>query len=321
MDKYDELIAKFKAIKEELNKDNTPINPGVVNALGGAFHKDESKFKEVQHKIEGQGHSKDSAARITAAIGRKEIGQKAMTARSVAARKSDEKGGAQCDHCGNSIAAADIKPATPSGDTICDNCHDKHGIGKSDDKEDIKLAEEIEDKVLAHMKRNKKDEKAEGHDLDIDKKEHQEGIHPKMSTTWVRKSADESLMCSENGQWKLDKAEPKAKAKKPADPKDDATADPAADAGAPPAATAAPDAAKAAPVAKPIKKDEADESPYTKRNRQIQGYKNQTNDALADQRAQRKPFDYSNHVTPATPNSKIGQPSRPWVPNAPKIKY
>lgn len=70
---------------------NNPINSGVVGGMQGAFGKEESKFKEVQHKIEGQGHSAESAAKITAAIGRKEIGQKAMTERSVAARKSDHR--------------------------------------------------------------------------------------------------------------------------------------------------------------------------------------------------------------------------------------
>jgi hypothetical protein len=125
---------------------NMPINSGVVNALGSAF-KAESKFKEVQHKIEGEGHGKESAAKITAAIGRKSIGQEEMTRRSEEARKSD-------------------------------------------DKEDVKLAEEIEDKVLSHMKRNKKEEKKEGHDL-----------------KWMHKNPEENLSCSEHGQWKLGKAE------------------------------------------------------------------------------------------------------------------
>jgi hypothetical protein len=43
-----------------------------------------SDFKKLQHKIEGQGHSKESAGAITASIGRKDIGQKEMTARSKA---------------------------------------------------------------------------------------------------------------------------------------------------------------------------------------------------------------------------------------------
>jgi len=50
----------------------------------GQWSLDKSAFKTLQHKIEGQGHSKDSAAAITASIGRKEIGQKEMTARSKA---------------------------------------------------------------------------------------------------------------------------------------------------------------------------------------------------------------------------------------------
>jgi hypothetical protein len=251
MDKYDSLIARYKAINEELKKDNTPIPQGVVNGLGGAFGKEESKFKEVQHKIEGEGHSKESAAKITAAIGRKEIGQKAMTERSVAARKSD----------------MDKRDANHGEDCDCHAC-----IAKS--------------KPVKH-----------------------EGVRHVASTTWIRKNAEESLMCSDNGQWKLDKGIGGKIL--------GAIKDGFAGAGAAAAGVAPP---KPAPVVKPVKKDEADESPYTKRNRQIQGYKNQTNDALANQRAQRKPFDYSNHVTPATPNSKIGQPSRPWVPNAPKIK-
>jgi len=51
---------------------------------------EKSAFKTLQHKIEGQGHSKDSAAAITASIGRKEIGQKEMTARSKAGMHKDE---------------------------------------------------------------------------------------------------------------------------------------------------------------------------------------------------------------------------------------
>jgi len=88
MDKLDKLISNFKAIKEELAKNVNGLYATPGN--GSEMAMSESKFKEVQHKIEGQGHSADSAARITAAIGRKEIGQKAMTARSVAARKSED---------------------------------------------------------------------------------------------------------------------------------------------------------------------------------------------------------------------------------------
>lgn len=51
----------------------------------GQWSLEKSKFKTLQHKIESQGHSPESAAAITASIGRKEIGQKEMTARSKAA--------------------------------------------------------------------------------------------------------------------------------------------------------------------------------------------------------------------------------------------
>ena len=50
----------------------------------GQWKLDKSAFKTLQHKIERQGHSKESAGAITASIGRKEIGQKEMTARSKA---------------------------------------------------------------------------------------------------------------------------------------------------------------------------------------------------------------------------------------------
>ncbi len=50
----------------------------------GQWRMEKSAFKTLQHKIEGQGHSADSAAAITASIGRKELGQKEMTARSKA---------------------------------------------------------------------------------------------------------------------------------------------------------------------------------------------------------------------------------------------
>lgn len=50
---------------------------------------DKSAFKDLQHKIEHEGHSKDSAAAITASIGRKSIGEKAMEERSKEARKNE----------------------------------------------------------------------------------------------------------------------------------------------------------------------------------------------------------------------------------------
>jgi hypothetical protein len=50
----------------------------------GQWKLDKSAFKTLQHKIEREGHSKESAGAITAAIGRKELGQKEMTARSKA---------------------------------------------------------------------------------------------------------------------------------------------------------------------------------------------------------------------------------------------
>jgi hypothetical protein len=51
----------------------------------GQWSLGKSAFKTLQHKIERQGHSPESAAAITASIGRKEVGQKEMTARSKAA--------------------------------------------------------------------------------------------------------------------------------------------------------------------------------------------------------------------------------------------
>jgi hypothetical protein len=51
---------------------------------------EKSAFKRLQHKIEGEGHSKESAGAITAAIGRKELGQKEMTARSKAGMHKED---------------------------------------------------------------------------------------------------------------------------------------------------------------------------------------------------------------------------------------
>jgi hypothetical protein len=141
MTKVDQLIAKFKEFKEELNKginasyapqpnmsmskdatkqygkaqnattgtsggensiyknvvapmNMTEASPAGIDMMAmsetlktdknGQWKIEKSAFKTLQHKIEGQGHSKDSAAAITASIGRKEIGQKEMTARSKA---------------------------------------------------------------------------------------------------------------------------------------------------------------------------------------------------------------------------------------------
>jgi hypothetical protein len=139
MTKVDELIAKFKEFKEELNKGSTNAScapepnatSGTSGGEGGMYRSeaidkncvgpmnmsehdvnktnspagqdmmamstdvikfdkngqwslDKSAFKALQHKIEREGHGKDSAAAITASIGRKEIGQKEMTARSKA---------------------------------------------------------------------------------------------------------------------------------------------------------------------------------------------------------------------------------------------
>ena len=50
----------------------------------GQWRIEKSAFKTLQHKIEREGHSKESAGAITASIGRKELGQKEMTARSKA---------------------------------------------------------------------------------------------------------------------------------------------------------------------------------------------------------------------------------------------
>jgi hypothetical protein len=50
----------------------------------GQWSLNKSAFKTLQGKIEREGHSKESAGAITASIGRKELGQKEMTARSKA---------------------------------------------------------------------------------------------------------------------------------------------------------------------------------------------------------------------------------------------
>lgn len=57
---------------------------GLTFSKNGQWSLNKSAFKDLQHKIERQGKSKESAAAITASIGRKEIGQKEMTARSKA---------------------------------------------------------------------------------------------------------------------------------------------------------------------------------------------------------------------------------------------
>ena len=56
----------------------------------GQWSLDKSAFKKLQHKIEEEGHSKESAGAITASIGRKAIGEKAMEERSKAGMKKEE---------------------------------------------------------------------------------------------------------------------------------------------------------------------------------------------------------------------------------------
>lgn len=50
-----------------------------------------SKFNKLVGKLEKQGNSADSSRRIAAAQGRKELGQKEMTRRSVEGRKKADK--------------------------------------------------------------------------------------------------------------------------------------------------------------------------------------------------------------------------------------
>lgn len=109
MANIDELIARFKEIKEELNKSdvNTSCDSGDMNMSkdgedimemsevvkyekNGQWKLDKSAFKTLEHKIEAQGHSKESAGAITASIGRKAIGEKAMESRSKAAMHKEE---------------------------------------------------------------------------------------------------------------------------------------------------------------------------------------------------------------------------------------
>lgn len=65
---------------------SAPVNKEEVIKFdkNGQWSLDKSAFKTLEHKIERQGHSKESAGAITASIGRKELGQKEMTARSKA---------------------------------------------------------------------------------------------------------------------------------------------------------------------------------------------------------------------------------------------
>lgn len=51
---------------------------------------EKSAFKKLQHKIEHEGHSAESAAAITASIGRKKLGEAEMERRSKEARKSED---------------------------------------------------------------------------------------------------------------------------------------------------------------------------------------------------------------------------------------
>lgn len=111
MANIDDLITRFKEIKEELVKNgvNESCGSGEMNVAkdggmdtmemseevvkfdkNGQWKMEKSAFKTLQHKIEHEGHSKDSAAAITASIGRKAIGEKAMEARSKAAMSKDE---------------------------------------------------------------------------------------------------------------------------------------------------------------------------------------------------------------------------------------
>ena len=132
MTKVDQLIEKFKEFKEELNKGiNMSYAPAPNNAMqkqgvapmadtmamseetikadaNGQWRIEKSAFKTLQHKIERQGHSKDSAAAITASIGRKELGQKEMTARSKAGmHKVDPEENVNIPHPQNKAKMAD----------------------------------------------------------------------------------------------------------------------------------------------------------------------------------------------------------------------
>jgi hypothetical protein len=77
-------------LSEDANKALSPMDTMAMSEdvikfdKNGQWSLDKSAFKTLQHKIEREGHSKDSAAAITASIGRKELGQKEMTARSKA---------------------------------------------------------------------------------------------------------------------------------------------------------------------------------------------------------------------------------------------
>ncbi|CAM6003860.1 unnamed protein product [Sphagnum balticum] len=96
----------------------------------GQWRIEKSAFKELQGKIERQGHSKDSAAAITASIGRKELGQKEMTARSKAGMNKvdpDEnvniphpKGKAKMANGVNKDEGTNQRIANPPQDTLPD---------------------------------------------------------------------------------------------------------------------------------------------------------------------------------------------------------
>ncbi len=51
----------------------------------------ESKFKRMVGKLEGKGHSADSATRIAAAIGREKYGAEGMAKKSAASRREHER--------------------------------------------------------------------------------------------------------------------------------------------------------------------------------------------------------------------------------------
>jgi hypothetical protein len=82
----------------------------------GQWSLDKSAFKTLQHKIEHEGHSADSAAAITASIGRKEIGQKEMTARSKAGMNKAQVPGSKYPPAAEAGASVNtlVKPAKVS---------------------------------------------------------------------------------------------------------------------------------------------------------------------------------------------------------------
>lgn len=70
MNKLADIISRFKSIKEALSK-------GLDCAPNEAdMEKKHIGFDKLQHKIEAEGHGKDSAGAIAASIGRKKYGAK-----------------------------------------------------------------------------------------------------------------------------------------------------------------------------------------------------------------------------------------------------